>query len=400
MPTQEIKLIVLARNANQLFLEVLRAGVVHHGALSAGVVEQSIWDLDLEDAWARRRVLPRLAQGVPVYKIGHRPTMVGSGRLMLNHRLIQFGGSSEAPDRLILSENLPVQQTLESESLDLVYVDPPFGTGTMRRGRDKEYLDQPDDPESLVRWLEGCLTESHRLLRPTGSIFVHLDYRCVHYVKVFLDSLFGRQQFVNEIVWCYSVGGKSKRSFGRKHDTILWYGKTAKYAFYPDEVHVPRKPSSHMRVVMDENGEPVQEKTDRKTGKVYRYPVNRGKIPEDWWTDIEVLNRSDRERVGWPTQKPARLLERIIKATTKRGDLVADWFSGSGTTAVVAQSLGRGFIATDREPKAILCAEERLAKQALELAQAGSAPADLAIEAPEPLGQGGAALPSTKVLSP
>jgi DNA modification methylase len=304
---------------------------------------------------------------------------------MLNHRLIQFGGPSEAPDRLILSENLPIVQSLGDECLDLVYIDPPFGTGTTRRGQDKEYPDQPDDPESLVRWLEPCLVESHRVLKPTGSLFLHLDYRCVHYLKVFLDSVFGRKNFVNEIVWCYSVGGKSKRTFGRKHDTILWYGKTSQYAFYPEEVHVPRKPSSHMRVVMDENGEPVQEKTDSKTGKVYRYPVNRGKIPEDWWTDIEVLNRSDRERVGWPTQKPRRLLERIIKATTEGGDTVADWFSGSGTTAVVAQGLGRAFIATDREPKAIACAEARLRQQALAMAESGLGAPDLAVEEPAAL---------------
>ncbi len=299
---------------------------------------------------------------------------------MLNHRLIQFGGSPESPDRLILSENLPVQRSLADESLDLVYVDPPFGTGTLRKGREQEYLDLPDNPEELVRWLSPCLTESHRLLRTTGSIFVHLDYRCVHYVKVFLDSLFGRENFVNEIVWCYSVGGKSKRTFGRKHDTILWYGKSPKYAFYPDEVHVPRKPSSHMRVVLDENGEEVQEKTDKKTGKVYRYPVKRGKIPEDWWTDIEVLNRSSKERVGWPTQKPMRLLERIVLATTKPGELVADWFSGSGTTAAVAQKLGRSFITTDREAKAISCAEERLRAQGLKMANSGACPSDLRVE--------------------
>lgn len=299
---------------------------------------------------------------------------------MLNHRKIHFGGSSESPDRLILSENLPVQQVLEDETLDLVYIDPPFGTGTTRKGRDKEYIDLPDDPQGLVDWLADCLTQSRRLLRPTGSLLVHLDYRSVHYVKVFLDELFGRARFVNEIVWCYSVGGKSKRSFGRKHDTILWYGKSAQYAFYPEEVHVPRKPSSHMRVVLDDNGEAVQEKTDRKTGKIYRYPVNRGKIPEDWWTDIEVLNRSDQERVGWPTQKPTRLLERIIKATTQKGDCVADWFSGSGTTAVVAQRLRRSFIATDREPKAVLCAQERLQRQAQDMAREGSAPPDLVVE--------------------
>ncbi len=308
--------------------------------------------------------------------------MVGFEGPMLNHPLIQFGGSSESPDRLIHSENLPVIQALGDECLDLVYIDPPFGTGTTRKGKSSEqaYRDLEGDPENFVNWLSTCLSESHRVLRSTGSIFVHLDYRCVHYVKVYLDSLFGREQFVNEIVWCYSVGGKSKRSFGRKHDTILWYGKTDNYAFYPDAIHVPRKASSHMRVVLDENGEEVQEKTDRKTGKVYRYPLKQGKIPEDWWSDIEVLNRNCRERVGWPTQKPMRLLERIIKATTGPGDRVADWFSGSGTTAAVAQSLGRSFIATDRESSAILCAEQRLRTQGLELVKAGAAPPDLQVE--------------------
>lgn len=378
---------MLSSNARELGSQILRTCVVHHRALSCGVGQESLRNLDLKYPWACGRVLACVSECIPMYKVCHRASMVGCGRLMLNHRLIQFDGPSQAPDRLVLSENLPVLRSLSDECLDLVYIDPPFGTGSVRKGQDNTYPDLPDDPEGLVRWLQECLTESHRLLRPSGSMFVHLDYRCVHYVKVFLDSLFGREHFINEIVWCYSVGGKSKRSFGRKHDTVLWYGKTSQYAFYPEEVHVPRKPSSHMRVVMDENGEAVQEKTDRKTGKVYRYPVNRGKIPEDWWADIEVLNRSDRERVGWPTQKPARLLERIIKATTKRGDSVADWFSGSGTTAVVAQALGRAFIATDREPKAIACAEERLRKQALDMAQAGSAPSDLVVEEPGPLGK-------------
>ena len=299
---------------------------------------------------------------------------------MLNRRKIQFGGSTETPDRLIFSENLPVQESLPDGCLDLVYIDPPFGTGTTRRGQDKQYIDLPDDPHALVAWLEPCLAHSRRLLTASGSLFVHLDYRSVHYVKVFLDSLFGRDRFVNEIIWCYSVGGKSKRSFGKKHDSILWYSKSGDYAFYPDEVQVPRKPSSHMRVVMDANGEPVQEKTDRKTGKVYRYPVNRGKTPEDWWTDIEVLNRSAKERVGWPTQKPSRLLERIIAASSQEGDHVADWFSGSGTTAVVAQRLRRSFTVTDREPKAVQCAEERLQIQGEAMAAQGSPPPDLVVE--------------------
>jgi DNA modification methylase len=216
---------------------------------------------------------------------------------------------------------------------------------------------------AFVAWLEPRLAQLRRVLADHGSLFVHLDYRSVHYVKVALDSLFGRDRFVNEIIWGYSVGGKSRRSFGRKHDTILWYGRTRDYAFFPDAVRVPRKPNSHMRVVRDERGELVQEKTDRKTGKVYRYPVNHGKLPEDYWTDIETLNRGSRERTGWPTQKPERLLERIVLATTEPGWTVGDYFCGSGTTPVVAHRHGRGFIATDASPDAIATTAGRLAAE-------------------------------------
>jgi DNA modification methylase len=299
---------------------------------------------------------------------------------VLNHRRIQFGNDSKPPNRLVCGDSALVARSEPEQSLDLVYIDPPFGTGTVREGRGSRYIDRPDDPEAFTEWLAPVLEESHRLLRPTGSLFVHLDYRSVHYVKVFLDGLFGRARFVNELIWCYSVGGKSRRSFGKKHDTILWYARGSKYAFYPEPVHVPRKPSSHMRVVIDEHGREVQEKTDRKTGKVYRYPVHRGKIPEDWWTDIETLNRSDRERTGWPTQKPERLLRRIVLATTTEGDRVADWFSGSGTTAAVAQAHGRGFIAVDRAREAVEGAARRLEALGREQAASAGAPPDLLVE--------------------
>ncbi len=320
---------------------------------------------------------------VPVHKVGEHRAMVGSACRMLNQQTIQFGAEDGPPDRLVRADCVDVQRTMAKESLDLIYIDPPFGTGKTQRNQGRSYPDARDNPDAFVEWLAPCLVESHRLLRASGSLFVHLDYRSVHYIKVYLDALFGRSRFVNELIWCYSVGGKSKRRFARKHDTILWYGKSADYAFYPESVHVPRKPSSHMRVVMDENGEPVQEKTDRKTGKVYRYPVNRGKIPEDWWTDIELLNRSDKERVAWPTQKPTRLLERVIKGTTQPGDLVADWFSGSGTTAVVAQRERRRFIATDVEPDAVVCAFDRLVAQGQGMAFKGSPPPDLHCQTPE-----------------
>ncbi|RMH41933.1 MAG: site-specific DNA-methyltransferase [Deltaproteobacteria bacterium] len=274
--------------------------------------------------------------------------MVGCRRAMLN--------------RLLLGDNLPILENTPDGSVDLVYVDPPFGTGTTQRGRAAlAYRDDRTNPDDFVAWLAPRLAHCRRTLRDHGSLFVHLDYRAVHYVKVALDRLFGRQRFVNEIVWAYSVGGKGRRGFGRKHDTILWYARTRDYAFFPDAVRVPRKPNSHMRTARTPDGQLVQEKTDRRTGKVYRYPVARGKLPDDVWTDIETLNRGAAERTGYPTQKPERLIERIVLATTVPGWTVADWFCGSGTTAVVAYRHGRGFVAADVNPDAIATATRRLA---------------------------------------
>jgi DNA modification methylase len=286
---------------------------------------------------------------------------------------LELGGPGP-PDRLICADALAFAAAFDGE-LDAIYIDPPFGTGTVRRGRGHTYADRADDPEAFVRWLLPLLEHSRRVLVPHGSLFVHLDYRAVHYVKLALDRLFGRSRFVNEIVWCYAVGGKGRRGFGRKHDSILWYARTDDWAFYPDAVKVPRRGGSHMRLVGG-----VQEKTDKKTGRVYRYPVSLGKVPEDWWTDIETLNHSDRERTGWPSQKPERLVERIVSAVTAPGDRIADWFVGSGTTAVVAQRLGRRFVAVDREPEAIAVTAQRLAAQGSRLADSGSPPPAIEIE--------------------
>ena len=264
-------------------------------------------------------------------------------------------------------------------ALAAIYIDPPFGTGATQRGRGHAYADRADDPDAFVAWLAPQLAECRRALADTGSLFVHLDYRAVHYVKVALDRLFGRAHFVNEIVWCYAVGGKSRRGFARKHDTILWYARGADYAFYPDAVRVARRAGSHMRAVV-EDGVAIQEKTDRRTGRIYRYPVHAGKIPEDWWTDIETLNHSDGERTGWPSQKPERLVERIVQAVTVPGDRIADFFSGSGTTAVVAQRLARSFVAVDRERAAIDVARVRLAEQGRKLAAGGLPPPPLVVE--------------------
>ncbi len=291
-------------------------------------------------------------------------------------RRIDFGRSDPAPDRLVRADALAVLPALDDGELDAIYVDPPFGTGTARVGRGHAYRDRADDPDAFVAWLAPYLEHSRRVLAAHGSIFVHLDYRAVHYVKVALDRVFGRDRFVNEIVWCYAVGGKSRRGFGRKHDTILWYARGATWAFYPDAVRVPRRGGSHMRLVGG-----VQEKTDRKTGRVYRYPVHAGKVPEDWWTDIETLNHSDRERTGYPSQKPERLVERVLAAVTRPGDRVADWFAGSGTTAAVAQRLGRRFTVADRERAAISVCARRLLAQGRALAAEGLPPPPLELPA-------------------
>ncbi len=257
-------------------------------------------------------------------------------------------------------DSLALARAWPAATLDLIYVDPPFGTGKLQRGRGGAYADRGDDPEAHVAWLAPWLEASRAALAPAGSLFVHLDWRAVHHVKVHLDGLFGRRCFAGEIVWCYAVGGKSRRGFGRKHDTILWYGRTPQWAFYPDQVRVPRRGGSHMRVIEDADGRAVQEKTDRKTGKVYRYPVADGKVPEDWWSDIETLNHSDAERTGWPSQKPERLLERIVNAVTVRGDAVGDWFGGSGTTAAVAARLQRRYLVADAAAEAVARMRSRL----------------------------------------
>jgi len=291
-------------------------------------------------------------------------------------RRVEFGRPDPIADRVLHADALAIAAATADASLDAIYIDPPFGTGTVRTGRGLAYADRADDPDAFVAWLSPILEHARRALVPAGSLFLHLDYRAVHYAKVALDRLFGRARFVNEIVWCYAVGGKSRRGFGRKHDTILWYARGDDWAFYPDAVRVARRGGSHMRLVGG-----VQEKTDRKTGRVYRYPVHAGKVPEDWWTDIETLNHSDRERTGYPSQKPERLVERVLAAVTREGDRVADWFAGSGTTAAVAQRLGRRFTVADRERAAVEVCARRLVSQGKALAAAGLPPPPLELPA-------------------
>ena len=219
-------------------------------------------------------------------------------------RRLDFGATAGPPDQLVRGDSAVTCARVPDAALDAIYIDPPFGTGTVRRGRGAAYRDVADDPTAFVAWLRPWLEHSHRALRRHGSLFVHLDHRAVHYIKVELDRIFGRARFVNEIVWCYAVGGKSRHGFGRKHDTILWYARSADWAFYPDAVRVPRRAGSHMRVERDDAGQAVQVKRDRKTGKIYRYPIADGKVPEDWWT---TSRRSTTPTASAPAGRPRSL---------------------------------------------------------------------------------------------
>jgi adenine-specific DNA-methyltransferase len=300
-------------------------------------------------------------------------------------------GSTDWTNRLIYGDNLLAMAALlagdeHTPSLrgkvDLIYIDPPFDSKADYRTKVSlpgvELEQKPTVIEQFAysdTWSDGTasylamitprLILMRELLSETGSMYVHLDWHVGHYVKVVMDELFGKICFVNEIIWCYSIGGKGDGRFARKHDAIQLYSRGASPIFNGKDPLVvkDRKPNSHMRLKVDPDGREYQEKTDKKSNKVYRYYVDEGKIPEDYWTDVEQLNREDSERVGYDTQKPEALLKRIIAASSNDGSIVADFFGGSGTTAAVAEKLGRRWITTDLGKPACMIMRKRLIDQ-------------------------------------
>ncbi|MFC4475415.1 site-specific DNA-methyltransferase [Comamonas denitrificans] len=306
------------------------------------------------------------------------------------HAAAQAGNGQDAGwmNRLIYGDNLLAMAALlagdeHTPSLrgkvDLIYIDPPFDSKADYRTKvtlpGVELEQRPTVIEQFAysdTWSDGTasylamitprLILMRELLADTGSIYVHLDWHVGHYVKLVMDEIFGKKSFVNEIVWCYSIGGKGDGRFARKHDTIQLYAKSDSPIFNGKDpmVVMNRKPNSHMRLKVDADGREYQEKTDKKSGKVYRYYVDEGKIPEDYWTDIEQLNREDSERVGYDTQKPQALLRRILAASSNPGSIICDFFGGSGTTAAVAEKLGRRWITTDLGKPACMIMRKRL----------------------------------------
>jgi hypothetical protein len=199
-------------------------------------------------------------------------------------------------------------------------------------------------------------------LKPGGTFYLHCDSHAGHYLKVMCDEIFGYANFANEIVWCYSIGGRSLKGFANKHDTIFRYVKGGNWIFNADDpaVRISRKPNSHMKTVVDSSGDTWQVKKDAKSGKEYRYPLD--KVANDYWIDIEQLNREDAERLGYPTQKPEALLHRIVCASSNPGGLVLDAFCGCGTAMAVAQKTGRQWIGIDISPSAIATIKNRLGR--------------------------------------
>jgi DNA modification methylase len=274
------------------------------------------------------------------------------------------GGNPQS--RLILGDNLAAMHALLPEyegRIQLIYADPPFFTNRSyparvgqgedsRRPQDwklaQGYADHWSDLEAYLDMLYPRLVLMHRLLAPSGSLYLHLDWHANAYARLLLDEIFGADRLLNEIVWVYHGPSPIRSAFNRKHDTILAYTRSENYVFNVDAVRTPYDPGTVKTF-----------ESSPKAGFGKVPDLKRGKVPEDWWY-FPVVARLHQERTGYPTQKPEPLLERIIRASSNPGDVVADFFCGSGTAAVVAHRLGRFFLGGDAAWRAIHTTCKRL----------------------------------------
>jgi site-specific DNA-methyltransferase (adenine-specific) len=266
---------------------------------------------------------------------------------------------------VIHGEALAVLRELPAASVDLVYVDPPFNTGSTRRGQRLTVVRDPEDGgdrtgfagrryattreareayadsfDDYLGWLRPRLVETRRVMAPHATLYFHIDPRESHYCKVLLDDIFGRDCFLNEVIWAYDYGARSTRRWSPKHDVILVYVRDPERVHF-DTAEVERLPYMAPNLVTAEKRA-------------------RGKLPTDvWWHTIVPTN--SRERTGYPTQKPLGILRRIVAASSRPGDLVLDWCAGSGTTGVAAHELGRRFLLVDQSPDAVALMRRRLA---------------------------------------
>jgi site-specific DNA-methyltransferase (adenine-specific) len=268
--------------------------------------------------------------------------------------------------RIVYGDNLPLLQALPAGSIPLIYIDPPFNTGKAQaRVQTTTTRAAPGDPgdrtgfqgrryttthiatrsyddtfDDYLAFMEPRLEEAHRVLAADGTLYFHIDYREAHYCKVLLDGIFGRASFLNEIIWAYDYGARTTRRWPAKHDTILVYVKDPRrYVFNADAVD--REPYMAPGLVTPEK-------------------ATRGKLPSDvWWHTI--VSPTGREKTGYPTQKPLGILKRIVAASSRPGDLVLDFFAGSGATGAAAHALGRDFLLVDNNREALITMARRFA---------------------------------------
>lgn len=245
-------------------------------------------------------------------------------------------------------DNLQMLKDIPDESVDLIYIDPPFNSNRNYEvfwgdtGEKRAFEDRFGDAQHYINWMRPRILELYRVLKKTGSFYYHCDWHAGHYVKIMLDQIFNFNNFQNEIIWWYGGGGASKERFGRKHDTIYFYSKSNKKIFNVDSVREPYKWTAGQK---------------RADGSERDY--SKGKIPDDVW-NIHGIMPWSKEKQGYPTQKPEILLERIILASSNKDDVILDAFCGCGTTLVAAQKLGRKWIGIDISPTACRVMAQRL----------------------------------------
>lgn len=319
----------------------LRPALGYHGAMGRGAYEHNYTQLNLP-------ALDEAAEDSAPVEVPLPDEVQGAGPVQVD---------------LYCAENLALLELLAagwSGRFQLLYLDPPFGSGKAyrarvdgARGRSSRAVDAYRDDadfDAYLGWLNRRLAYARDLLHPQGTLYVHLDWHAVHYVKVALDRLFGRERFLNEIIWCYHGPSPIRSAFKRKHDTILVYTRSAGYFFDADAVRVPYDPATVKTFASSPRA---------GFGKVP--DLERGKVPEDWWY-FPVVARVHSERVGYETQKPEALLERIVRASSRPGDCVGDLFAGSGTTGVVAARLNRNAVLVDHNPVGVEKTLLRLAR--------------------------------------
>ncbi|HOB75340.1 MAG TPA: site-specific DNA-methyltransferase [Phycisphaerae bacterium] len=337
-----------------------------------------IWDGKYDQQGRRREVPPR-AWAVPLRLVDSVP---GS----------EPQASGELRNRIVLGDNRAVMSSLLEEyrgRIDLIYIDPPFNLGTDRLMRAPAAPRSPGagrkPPAGVVayrdKWGRGAnsyaqmmyerLVLMRELLSETGSLYVHCDYRVNSLLRLMLDEIFGPKRLCNEIIWHYQSGGRQRRRYSTKHDTILLYTKSNRWTFNLAAVGKPRgsQRRNHMKRQVGPDGRAYF--TIRSAGKLYRYYEDDLLTPADVWTDISHIQQKDPQRCGYPTQKPEALLERIILASSNEGELVADFFCGSGTTGVVAERLGRRWLLCDSGRLAVETTINRLMKERQALEKAG-----------------------------